>query len=821
MECRLDFERGNIVRRNSVIFIFWSLIIGSVQELLLGKEWQYVLNYSSQGLTSIPRDLPSSAEGLDLSLNQISKINGDDFSSLPHLMFLNLSYNIIENISPESFKSNPELECLDVSHNKISNLSCDFLDFTPNLRYMDISFNTYTGMTLGDAFRSVIQLEYIALSGEILLNKDFESLADIQLRTVFLQLQNLTHYENTSLNCLNTQTVMITVTNRQTDVEVISDALSIAEEVTLLSVKNTSDYLYQAFEIQKGQKKKKASQFTFINSEMSWGAATDTLNVILNSTFIKHLYAYGFVMLGSIWEKKPIPKTSVESLTIRKASVTNFFFFQGNLYDFFINIMVKNLTIAETPIIHMTCPQSLSTLQMLDFSYNSFSESVFSKNETDCNNLTNLNTLILRGNQIQQIQKLSSRTKYMTSLKYLDLSSNSLKYESGTCHWPDSILTLNLSSNSLDHLVFNCLPKYVQILDLQNNQITTLSGDVFSLEALIELNLGSNRLLEIPHCEGFGKLGTMLLQDNSLYTVSLGFIHSCRNLTVMDVSNNPFMCTCNLKDFVSMKDQYQIEFLHWPLAYRCSYPETLNGLLLKDFHLSELSCNLILLLAAILCPIIIVTIAATILCIRLDIPWYLRMMWQWTQAKRRTVAIRHQDVPDGLLFHAFVSYSQHDSVWVKESLLPNLEEDQSFRICQHERNFIPGKSIVENIISCIEKSYRSIFVLSTNFIQSEWCHYELYFAHHQLLSENSDKIILILLEPVPQYLIPSKFYKLKNMMTKKTYMEWPQDKNKHKLFWANLRAALQIDLPTEVMAEPNSDAEGLLNEDTQHMLNHL
>ncbi|KAL8207506.1 UNVERIFIED_CONTAM: hypothetical protein K2H54_057181 [Gekko kuhli] len=184
------------------------------------------------------------------------------------------------------------------------------------------------------------------------------------------------------------------------------------------------------------------------------------------------------------------------------------------------------------------------------------------------------------------------------------------------------------------------------------------------------------------------------------------------------------------------------------------------------------------------------------LCIYLDIPWYLKMMWQWTQVKHRIWKNNPEDVLDNLEFHAFVSYSERDSDWVKNVLIPNLEkEDGSIQICQHERNFIAGKSIVENIIDSIEKSYRSIFVLSPNFVQSEWCHYELYFAHHKLFQERNNSLILLLLEPIPPYIIPAKYYKLKALMAKRTYLEWPKEKGKQGLFWANLRATICVRLP--------------------------
>nr|XP_006209847.1 toll-like receptor 6 [Vicugna pacos] len=146
-----------------------------------------------------------------------------------------------------------------------------------------------------------------------------------------------------------------------------------------------------------------------------------------------------------------------------------------------------------------------------------------------------------------------------------------------------------------------------------------------------------------------------------------------------------------------------------------------------------------------------------------------------------------------------LEYDRHDEncIWVGSIVVLDLSsnlEKEDIKICLHERNFVPGKSIVENIINCIEKSYKSIFVLSPNFVQSEWCHYELYFAHHNLFHEGSNNLILILLEPIPQNSIPGKYHKLRALMAQRTYLEWPKEKSKHGLFWANIRAAFNMKL---------------------------
>ncbi|NWR15314.1 TLR1 protein, partial [Emberiza fucata] len=387
--------------------------------------------------------------------------------------------------------------------------------------------------------------------------------------------------------------------------------------------------------------------------------------------------------------------TSMKTLTMKKIIITDMYFSQDDLYKIFADMNIADMTIADSEMIHMLCPSRKSPFRYLNFLKNDLTDFLFQK----CDNLTQLETLILQKNKFESLRKVSFMTSRMTSLKYLDMSNNLLRHDGAglQCQWAESLAELDLSSNQLVDAVFECLPA----------------------------NL-------------FG----------------------------------------------------------WPAAYVCEYPEGLRGTELKDFHLSPLACNTTLLLVTALLLTLLLVAAVAFLCIYLDVPWYVRMTWQWTQTKRRAWHNPPGDQEAILQFHAFISYSERDSPWVKNELIPNLERGEgSVQLCQHERNFVPGKSIVENIINCIEKSYRSIFVLSPNFVQSEWCHYELYFAHHKLFSENSNSLILILLEPIPPYLIPARYHKLKALMAKRTYMEWPKERSKRALFWANLRAAININLP--------------------------
>uniref|UniRef100_A0A8C5W0S6 Toll-like receptor n=1 Tax=Microcebus murinus TaxID=30608 RepID=A0A8C5W0S6_MICMU len=378
----------------------------------------------------------------------------------------------------------------------------------------------------------------------------------------------------------------------------------------------------------------------------------------------------------------------------------------------------------------------------------------------------------------------------------LHFIQNSLRYEEneGNCSWTKSFLSLNMSSNILTDSVFRCLPPRIKVLDLHSNRIERIPKDVTSLEALQELNVALNSLTDLPGCGAFSSLSVLIIDHNSVSQPSTDFFQSCQKVRSIKAGNNPFQCTCELREFVKNIGQVSSEVVEgWPDSYKCDYPESYRGTPLKDVHMSPLSCNTALLMVTIGATTLVLAVTVTFLCIYLDLPWYLRMVCQWTQTRHRARNIPLEELQRTLQFHAFISYSEHDSVWVKNELVPCLEKED-IRICLHERNFVPGKSIVENIINCIEKSYKSIFVLSPHFVQSEWCHYELYFAHHNLFHEGSDNLILILLEPIPQNIIPSKYHKLKALMAQRTYLEWPKEKSKRGLFWANLRAAINIKL---------------------------
>ena len=58
-----------------------------------------------------------------------------------------------------------------------------------------------------------------------------------------------------------------------------------------------------------------------------------------------------------------------------------------------------------------------------------------------------------------------------------------------------------------------------------------------------------------------------------------------------------------------------------------------------------------------------------------------------------------------------LSYSEPDEIFVEAEIINYLEE-RGFRICYHQRDFMPGTNIAENIADATVHSRRMIFILS-------------------------------------------------------------------------------------------------------------
>ncbi|XP_069803774.1 uncharacterized protein [Dendropsophus ebraccatus] len=102
----------------------------------------------------------------------------------------------------------------------------------------------------------------------------------------------------------------------------------------------------------------------------------------------------------------------------------------------------------------------------------------------------------------------------------------------------------------------------------------------------------------------------------------------------------------------------------------------------------------------------------------------------------------------GDMYHVFISFSGADSKWV-EQLIRKMEASfPDIKICFHNRDFTPGKTIIENMTECIQKSQKIVMVLSPDFVHSRWCLFEANLSMFQDCTSHK-AIVPVMLRPCP------------------------------------------------------------------------
>ena len=91
----------------------------------------------------------------------------------------------------------------------------------------------------------------------------------------------------------------------------------------------------------------------------------------------------------------------------------------------------------------------------------------------------------------------------------------------------------------------------------------------------------------------------------------------------------------------------------------------------------------------------------------------------------------------------FLSCSSEDNQ-VGRSIL-SLLESEGYKVCYHERDFMPGTPISENMNRSVERSKRVLCFLTRNFVESNFCMEEFRMAHHRDLEKGKKRMIMLLI----------------------------------------------------------------------------
>uniref|UniRef100_A0A8C9SDU2 Toll-like receptor 6 n=2 Tax=Scleropages formosus TaxID=113540 RepID=A0A8C9SDU2_SCLFO len=754
----------------------------------------------NQHLTEVPRNLPRSTQYLDLSHNNITHLHDQDLMGLPDLCVLKITHNGLQDISPSVFQGNPKVQILNISYNALRIIPELNL---PNLIILDISENLYGSYTLRKSYKDLLSLSYLALGSPQARSvhlADFAPLHEISLRK--LQLGGgveLDHYEAGSLAQLpviQDLTLKMTFCEHPEAFQSILQDLDQTKTESLTLIKFVPDLCNVSSDIT--DKLRNMTYLGNLTFQDTWFNSSVLAKVVCNIIqspvkallFLNITYAEdtdGF----KIHDIPGYNKTSeVEFLTFDTIHHYQYSFPVVSINStFFQHITQLKFSGTGMSIIPCDLISVLPSLQILDLSDNLLRErGLWWVRCSFSHVFPALRRLYLRNNKFEDLEFTSNHTHGMKNLTVLDLSANSFKLI-GKTSWPSHLSDLSLSDNTLGDPVFNYLSPYLQRVNLSHTDITALTQEALSqLPSLKSLFLSSNNINHLPPDLSAPQLEELHIDQNNINTLKENSFKGLSGLKRFKAGKNPFACTCDMYWFVTSFNKSLL--IDWPSDYICSSPDEMAGMALEKYHPGWVSCTPWI--QAVISQLMTLTVVSVLgfTFYIFDGAWYLRMLWVWLRVKKR--GHKGADRLKNAIFkyHAFISYSQKDSEWVDNQLVPNLEAAQ-FSLCIHERDFVPGDWIIDNIINCVERSYKTLFVLSHNFVQSEWCNYELFFAQHRAMSIQQDSLVFILLEPIPTDSLPKKFLKLRTLLRQQTYLEWHKDERKQQVFWASLRSMLK------------------------------
>ncbi|XP_064005445.1 toll-like receptor 2 type-1 [Pogoniulus pusillus] len=745
-------------------------------------------NCSSMGLDFVPQGLTGKIRVLNLAHNRIKHIRSQDLQQAVNLRTLLLQSNKISSIDEDSFLSLGKLELLDLSNNSLAHLSPAWFEHLFSLQHLHLQGNSYRDLGESSPFSSLRNLSSLHLGNpwfSTIRQGNFEGIE--LLDKLWIDGASLSQYEPGSLKSIKKINYMI-MNIRSTNLfsAIVSDLL---HSVEWLEVRHIKLETAETILVQNSTLPFRLRKLTFKDSSVTDEYISGILVLLKEIISLQELEAIDCELQGKgLWNMEEITRSGqsfIQTILIVNVTIKNFHLFTDleGIESQVTNL--KSLTIASSRVFMVPCSLAryFSSLLYLDFHDNLLVNNRL--NETVCKDAwPSLQTLNLSQNSLKSLRQTAISVTRLPKLVNLDISQNNFGDIPDVCEWPKTLKYLNLSSTQLPKLT-TCIPPTLEILDVSANSLREFG---LQLPFLRELYLSRNQLKALPGAASIPSLVAMSVRRNKLNGFSREEFESFKAMELLDASDNNFICSCEFLAFIHHEARIAQVLVGWPDRYICDSPLAVRGAQVGAVHLSLMECHRSLVVSLICVLAFLAVLVLVGLSRKYHAVWYLRMTWAWLQAKRKPKRAPAKDI----CYDAFVSYSENDSDWVENIMVRQLEQAcPPFRLCLHKRDFVPGKWIVDNIIDSIEKSHKTLFVLSEHFVRSEWCKYELDFSHFRLFDENNDAAILVLLEPIQSKAIPKRFCKLRKIMNTKTYLEWPPEEEKQEMFWENLKGALK------------------------------
>ncbi|CAC5404918.1 unnamed protein product [Mytilus coruscus] len=333
-----------------------------------------------------------------------------------------------------------------------------------------------------------------------------------------------------------------------------------------------------------------------------------------------------------------------------------------------------------------------------------------------------------------------------------------------------NLMFLNMSSNRLSLLFRNFLLRSSKLntILMDHNLLTDWNISIYHMQDLQFIDISWNQILYLS------SEGMNLLE------------HSFHLNTTIDMSNNPFECSCNSIYFLKWLQLHKKHFRGFD-DYSCTY-------LYKSFNIPEANIYLkkdcysyvgVIVSAAIGIIVFLAVISSMII---YRYRWKLRY---WYYIFKGAYGGDRVKTDCNFQFDVFVSYAEKDRWFPKDYMIEFLEKQGALRLCIHDRDFIAGSAIAENITNAIHNSRKFVCILTNNFLKSKWCMYEFNMALEDIVvtRQGRNSIIIVQLSSTDVRNIPRE---MRYIMNEDTYIDYPENEEDRVIFWESFERDLKF-----------------------------
>ncbi|XP_069349207.1 toll-like receptor 3 [Eulemur rufifrons] len=726
----------------------------NLQELLLSNNKIHVVR--SEELDFLAN---SSLKKLELSSNQIKEFSPGCFHAIGKLFGLFLN-NIP--LGP----SLAEKLCLELSSTSIQNLSLSNIQLytTSNMTFVGLKQTNLTTLDLSHNNLNVIG------------NDSFAWLPHLEY--FFLEYNNIQHLSSRSLHGLF-------------NVRYLNLKQSFTKQsIYLTSLPKIDDFSFQWL---------KRLQYLNMEDNDIPGIKSNTFTGLMNLQYLS--LSNSFTSLRTLTNETflSLAHSPLLLLNLTKNKISKIesgaFSWLGHLkvLDLGLNEIGQELTGQEWRGLENIFEIYLSYNKYLQLTSNSFAL------------VPSLRRLMLRRVALKNVDSSPSPFHPLHNLTILDLSNNNIaNINDDMLEGLEKLEILDLQHNNLARLWKHANPggpvyflkglSHLHVLNLESNGFDEIPAEVFrDLFELKSIDLGLNNLNILPPSvfDTSMSLKSLSLQKNLITSVEKNvFGPAFKNLSNLDMSFNPFDCTCeSIAWFVNWINETHTNISELSSHYLCNTPPQYHGFPVMLFDTSPCKDSAPFELFFMISTSILLIFIFIVPLMHFE-GW--RISFYWNVSVHRVLGFKEIDrQPEQFEYAAYIIHAHKDRDWVWEHLSPMEEKDQSLKFCLEERDFEAGILELEAIVNSIKRSRKIIFVITHHLLKDPLCkRFKVHHAVQQAIEQNLDSIILIFLDDIPDYKLNHALCLRRGMFKSHCILNWPVQKERINAFHHKLQVAL-------------------------------